>query len=152
MARVNNNSSGELVDGLFGCKVDPKYIGGEQWTDTEYWAREVSMAIEHDLMETCLVCGTRYESHLLYCPSCHNVVRGEPVSGRVIDNDPVNHPSHYTRGGIEVIDALEAWGMNLHLGSAIQYIVRSPYKNNPIQDLKKAIWYLERQIKVMESE
>lgn len=61
-------------------------------------------------------------------------------------SDKVNHPSHYNTGSIEVIDAIESWDLDFHLGNAVKYIARSEYKDSLIEDLKKAIWYLERKI------
>lgn len=63
----------------------------------------------------------------------------------MIKNDPVEHPNHYTYGGIEVIDIIEAFGLNFHLGNVIKYILRSPMKNG-LEDLKKAQFYLNRYI------
>ncbi len=59
----------------------------------------------------------------------------------------VNHPKHYNIGLVEVIDAIEAWKLNFHLGNVVKYIARAEYKQNPIEDLKKASWYLNREIK-----
>ena len=59
-------------------------------------------------------------------------------------SDPVNHPDHYTEGGIETIDYIEAKGFNYHLGNAIKYISRAGLKEDEIEDIKKAIWYLNR--------
>lgn len=59
-------------------------------------------------------------------------------------DDPVNHPKHYTFGRIEVIEVIEDWKMDYHLGNAVKYIARSPHKGEPEQDIKKAIWYLQR--------
>lgn len=62
-------------------------------------------------------------------------------------SDPVNHPEHYTSGGVEVIDAIEAWGLGYHLGNAVKYIARAGKKTpDPREDLRKAIWYIERAI------
>lgn len=61
-------------------------------------------------------------------------------------HDPVNHPSHYTSGGIEVIDFIEAKKFNYNLGNAVKYISRSGLKGNKKQDLEKAIWYLKREL------
>ena len=60
-------------------------------------------------------------------------------------SDPVN-PDHYRRhpSGIECIQITEH--MSFPLGSAIKYIWRADLKANPIEDLKKAVWYLEREI------
>jgi hypothetical protein len=61
-------------------------------------------------------------------------------------SDMVNHPRHYTShpSGIEVIQITEH--MNFCLGNAIKYIMRSELKGKQIEDLKKAIWYINREI------
>lgn len=60
----------------------------------------------------------------------------------------VNNPPHYKSGGVEVIDVIEAFQLNFRLANAIKYILRAgkkdPKKN--IEDLKKAVWYIEREI------
>jgi hypothetical protein len=64
-----------------------------------------------------------------------------------IKEDMVNHPPHYTVGGIETIDFIEAKDLNYRLGNVIKYIVRSSKKySDPLQDLQKARWYLNREI------
>jgi len=61
--------------------------------------------------------------------------------------DLVNHPSHYKTGGIETIDFIEAKELGYHLGNVIKYVSRARRKNNDyLQDLKKAQWYLDREI------
>ena len=79
--------------------------------------------------------------------------RGESVmtennNQSVVQNDPVNHPSHYTAGGIEVIDFLESWNFPFHLANAIKYICRAGRKDKSktAEDLRKAIWYINRYI------
>jgi hypothetical protein len=63
----------------------------------------------------------------------------------------VNHPQHYqSENGIEVIDVIEAFELNFHLGNAVKYILRAGKKDNQLQDLRKAMWYLSREIKRME--
>jgi hypothetical protein len=71
-----------------------------------------------------------------------------------MNNDAVNHPSHYTDGGIETIDFIEAKKLPYHLGNAVKYISRAGKKdqNKTIEDLQKAVWYIERYIKVLEGE
>lgn len=66
--------------------------------------------------------------------------------------DGVDHPSYYNRGQIEVIDAIEDWQLGFHLGSAVKYIARAGYKDpaRKAQDLKKAVWYLNRYINSLE--
>lgn len=68
--------------------------------------------------------------------------------------DNVNHPSHYTSGKIEVIDFIEDQKFNYHKGNAIKYISRAGKKDKTkeIEDLEKAIWYLEREIKRLKGE
>jgi hypothetical protein len=60
--------------------------------------------------------------------------------------DLVNAPPHYTTGGIETIDFIEAKQLNYNLGNAVKYISRADHKGNRIQDLQKAKWYIEREI------
>ena len=60
--------------------------------------------------------------------------------------DLVNHPPHYKAGGIEVIDFIEAKGLNYRLGNVVKYVARADQKGTPLQDLMKARWYLDREI------
>ena len=63
-------------------------------------------------------------------------------------SDPVNHPSHYTAGRIEVIDFLEDQNLPFHLANALKYICRAGKKdrNKTKKDLQKAVWYINRYI------
>ena len=65
------------------------------------------------------------------------------------DNDPVNHPIHYTShpSGIEAIQITEH--MSFTLGNALKYIWRADLKNG-VEDLKKAAWYIQREIEKRE--
>jgi len=68
-----------------------------------------------------------------------------------MDHDPVNHPSHYTAyKGLEIIDLTEQ--MNFNRGNAVKYIARAGLKqdSNEIEDLKKAAWYINREIERLE--
>jgi hypothetical protein len=64
----------------------------------------------------------------------------------------VNHPNHYNQGKIEVIEAIEDWGLGFNDGNVIKYISRAKHKGKPLEDLKKAKWYLEREINRIEKE
>ena len=70
--------------------------------------------------------------------------------------DMVNHPSHYTQGGIECIDALKAATVSktgieaVCTANAIKYLWRYEEKNG-IEDVKKARWYIDRLIKELEN-
>ena len=72
----------------------------------------------------------------------------EPVQEvvQVFPDDPVNHPSHYMVGGIEVIDFIRAKNFSYLLGNVIKYVSRSQHKGHYLEDLKKAQWYLTRAI------
>ena len=108
-----------------------------------------------------------------YCPEClpkyskvpkKKEVAVEPVAQTIEEQefkavelpkqeDVINHPSHYTRGKIEVIDFIEDQQLPYHLGNVIKYIARAGYKGDKLEDLKKARWYLDRYIKgVMQHE
>lgn len=62
--------------------------------------------------------------------------------------DPIN-PKHYTATAIQPIDAIEAWNLGFCLGNAVKYISRAGKKSQSshIEDLRKAVWYIEREIK-----
>lgn len=62
-------------------------------------------------------------------------------------DDPVNHPPHYTAhpSGVECIQITEH--MNFNLGNAVKYIWRADLKADAIEDLRKAAWYLDREIR-----
>lgn len=70
-------------------------------------------------------------------------------------SDMVNHPAHYTAGGIECIDALKAATVGLEgiqavcTANAIKYLWRWKFKNG-VEDLKKAIWYINRLIEELD--
>ena len=60
----------------------------------------------------------------------------------------VNHPGHYqTSAGLEAIDVIEAFFYdNFHLGNAFKYLARAGKKGDYVEDLRKSIWYLQREI------
>ena len=73
----------------------------------------------------------------------------EKLLETVVTNNPVHHPPHY--GGqdnkYEAIKIIEAYDLNFHLGNAIKYILRAGIKtDSPVQDLEKAVWYLQRHL------
>ena len=67
------------------------------------------------------------------------------------NKEKVNHPSHYNAGSIEVIDAIEDWKLDFNTGNVIKYVARHQHKGRPVEDLKKARWYLDRLIKNIET-
>ena len=60
--------------------------------------------------------------------------------------DMVNHPPHYTKGGMETIDFIEAKELGYNLGNVVKYITRADHKGDKHEDLCKARWYLNREI------
>lgn len=63
--------------------------------------------------------------------------------------DAVDHPAHYKVGGIETIDFIEAKKLNYNIGNVIKYLTRADYKGNKLEDLRKAQWYLTREISTL---
>jgi hypothetical protein len=61
-------------------------------------------------------------------------------------NDPVNHPKHYTShpSGVECIEITEH--LNFCIGNAIKYLWRAGLKGEQVEDLRKARWYIDREI------
>ena len=72
-----------------------------------------------------------------------DTVFAEPLE---LPKELVNHPSHYNRGKYEVIDVIEDWHLGFNLGNAIKYIGRCGHKDDPVQELEKAKWYIQREI------
>lgn len=60
--------------------------------------------------------------------------------------DQINSPKHYPQGKIEVIDFVEDQQMDFNLGNAVKYLARHRFKGRPLEDLKKARWYVDRLI------
>ena len=99
----------------------------------------------------CELCPFEFKSS-----SCQELTRSQNIEiankylnniTEIIPTDNVNNPSHYNKGTIEVIEVIEDWKLNFNLGNAIKYIGRCEHKNNKKEDIKKAIWYLERELK-----
>ncbi len=67
--------------------------------------------------------------------------------------EKVNHPDHYNSGQYEVIDVIDdaGFGEGFCLGNALKYILRARHKENYVEDLKKAKWYLEYLIQRIEN-
>lgn len=60
--------------------------------------------------------------------------------------EAVQHPKHYNEGKYEVIDVIEDWKLGFNDGNAVKYIGRHRHKNRPAEDLKKALWYIAREL------
>lgn len=62
------------------------------------------------------------------------------------ESNMINHPSHYKGKTLEAIDVIDDFNLNFNLGNAIKYILRADLKGQRSNDLKKAVWYLHREI------
>ena len=123
------------------------------------------------MQKKCRRCGDTFKvsTHEDYCPTCAETL-SKPYKKEEDDkksklkqtlqkeldavqkDDVVNHPSHYTRGKIEVIDFIEDQQFPYHLGNVIKYISRAGHKGDKLEDLKKAQWYLARYIELIGSD
>ena len=88
------------------------------------------------------------ESTLVLMKKTTSSATETPVSFQQ-SKETVNHPDHYQGGKYEVIDIIEDFDLNFSLGNALKYILRAGIKNPKLkkEDLRKAIWYLERELK-----
>lgn len=75
-------------------------------------------------------------------------IKTEPIKRFPPVKENVDHPQHYNPGIFEVINVIEAWDLDFHLGNAIKYIARAGKKDpdKTSEDLQKAIWYIQRTI------
>ena len=89
------------------------------------------------------------------CHECFDYSHYEPINiNDDITDDPVNHPSHYNKGKIEVADFIADQKLNFDRGNAVKYVGRAGSKDpeKEIQDLEKAIWYINHEIKMLKGE
>lgn len=69
-----------------------------------------------------------------------------------VEHDEINAPVHYRGAGMEAIDVIEAFDLGFRLGNAVKYILRAGKKGDGVVCLKKARWYLDREIAKREGE
>lgn len=74
------------------------------------------------------------------------MVNAKAAAASKVKGEAVHHPAHYGSGAYECINVIEAWGLGFHLGNAVKYIARAGRKGDRLEDLKKAAWYLQREI------
>lgn len=120
---------GDIVIGFFSCNYS---TGGGKW----YRDNGVEIP-EEDILQW---------RDMVELPEKPNSVTEKP------SNDSVNHPTHYTHGKFEVIDVIEDWKLDHHRANSVKYIARCNHKGKPVEDLKKAVWYLNRKIELLEKE
>ena len=105
--------------------------------------------LEHCFGRDCSNCALHNSGISCDFEQNENVERGYAILFPEPENDPVNRPSHYTDGKIEVIEFIEDKNLGFCLGNAVKYIARAGKKDptKEIEDLNKAKWYIERRIK-----
>lgn len=64
--------------------------------------------------------------------------------------EKINHPKHYQGSRFEAIDIIEDYELDFNLGNVIKYVLRAGKKNDKLEDLKKAQFYINRQIELLE--
>lgn len=99
-----------------------------------------------------------------YLPNVNNVTKeDEPLESHIspfkkAGIDEVNHPKHYNSYSFEVVDVIDEVVPNYpasysgHIQNAIKYIFRAPFKGTLKKDLKKAVWYLNHAIEIIDKE
>lgn len=75
-----------------------------------------------------------------------------PINLTVVNKEMVDHPKHYNQGKYEPIDVINDWNLNFNLGNCIKYVARHEHKGKPLEDLKKAMFYLKYEIERLEKE
>lgn len=114
--------------------------------DFDFWDGWLGLSIEFSAVPDYYVCNdsiSESEFVRLFNEQLQSEIEAkhEPES--------VNHPNHY--GGennpLEVINIIEHYDLGFHLGNVVKYVLRAGKKGNRKEDLKKALWYLEREIK-----
>ena len=124
--------------------------------DTDYFSldgHECGGQITQDA--SCPGCGAiKDENHL---PDCAFVRTGGwfgPWRTTAEDlstiQDPIHNPPHYAHTAPQPIEIIEAWDLGPHEANVIKYVLRAPYKGMELKDLKKARWYLDRKIWILE--
>ncbi len=90
------------------------------------------------------------EAYKLVCLESELSKKIEQIEQISLASDVVHSPGHYTVGGIETIDFMKAKAVSKETFldycrlSVLKYLTRAPFKNNEIEDMKKARWYLDR--------
>ena len=113
-------------------RVKPAYVYYIRWKDKTGGKAKTSRKKKVSRLKTITLL-TKKEMDALLAP---------------VKPDLVNSPPHYKAGGVETIDFIESKDFNYRLGNVIKYVSRAGRKvdSDPVQDLEKAMWYLQREI------
>lgn len=119
-------------------RLTPKFVSQVLWAWRKKNAGIVPVKYVHEVTKA------EVTSHV---KEQHEAVTARAATDAGIDM--VNNPPHYTQGGIETIDFIEAKCLSYNLGNVVKYITRADHKGNTVEDLMKARWYLDREITKM---
>jgi hypothetical protein len=177
-AEPDGNSEGRVLAAMWQCYRCPTMLRDEGGTDPAAWKREIEAHLATHV-EKCgawpdlggCILEHGHNRSRLDIPENHQFLQDEPEPNpyelkpdgainyekgtiRVTyERETVNHPAHY--GGdttYEAIKVIEAWELGFCLGNTVKYISRAGRKHaSPLEDLKKAAWYLQREIDRLES-
>lgn len=109
-----------------------------------------------ELKKTIIKIDKEMIKHLKKSKKAHDLIN--QTSKNIKQTDTVNSPSHYNQTKIEAIDIIEdvtagyQSNVKYHIGNAIKYLIRAPFKNHTVEDLKKSVWYTQRAIEKLEGE
>jgi hypothetical protein len=119
--------------------------------------------VNHEILECRYLCGARFNvslpggsiditQHEKLCAAVNMANAKQNEKDLTRFGDQINHPSHYTANRIEAIDVIDDWDLSFELGSVLKYIARHGKKDptKTVEDLKKAAWYLNREIQKLE--
>lgn len=135
------------------------YVGGFDEFKTYRYVKDGENNTEkahRELNKTIIKIDKEMINHLKKSKRVHDLIN--QTSKITNQTDTVNSPSHYNQTKIEAIDIIEdvtagyQSNVKYHIGNAIKYLIRAPFKNNTVEDLKKAVWYINRAIEKLEGE
>lgn len=80
------------------------------------------------------------------CYRHHSIFKQTAAPACPVSNTAVDHPPHYNVGKIEVIDFIEDQRLGFNLGNVVKYVARAEHKGKELEDLEKALWYIQREL------
>lgn len=147
------DGSAEIGDLLSTTKVSYKDGQFSHFDELYYFALDNE---QHPLTERIMQNGSRIQA---YPPKLFKRYRLINQTSKITNQtDTVNSPSHYNQTKIEAIDIIEdvtagyQSNVKYHIGNAIKYLIRAPFKNNTVEDLKKSVWYTQCAIEKLEGD
>lgn len=118
------------------------------------YCRSVNLCSYCKIKGLCDAANGNFAIHTDLCEQAYNIVKYGCIPIANVNDDPVNHPAHYNKGKIEVSDFIADQKLNFDRGNAVKYVCRAGAKDpdKEIQDLEKAIWYINHEIKMLKGE